>query len=220
MGGAGGCARARRPSRPPSATPSTTPWQTIVFSDNLYTLREYAVRLRKPFVSGATPHAERTRVLALFKTRASLPTIFLSKVGDNSIDIPEANVLIQISAHAGSRRQEAQRLGRILRAKRAPGGAPPPPGEFNAFFYTLVSSDTQEEYWSAKRRQFLVDQGYAFRAVTDVAALEAAVSPLPPRGPLETLSQAERDEVALWTQLSTAEERQNLVSKAKYGLGR
>ena len=53
-------------------------------------------------------------------------TVFLSKVGDNSIDIPEANVLIQISSHAGSRRQEAQRLGRILRAKKAKPGAPIP----------------------------------------------------------------------------------------------
>lgn len=51
-------------------------------------------------------------------------TVFLSKVGDNSIDIPEANVLIQISSHAGSRRQEAQRLGRILRAKKAKAGTP------------------------------------------------------------------------------------------------
>ena len=67
-------------------------------------------------------------------------TIFLSKVGDNSIDIPEANVLIQISSHAGSRRQEAQRLGRILRAKPArPGATGPATDEYNAFFYTLVS---------------------------------------------------------------------------------
>ncbi len=51
-------------------------------------------------------------------------TVFLSKVGDNSIDIPEANVLIQISSHAGSRRQEAQRLGRILRAKQARAPSP------------------------------------------------------------------------------------------------
>ena len=94
--------------------------------------------------------------------------MFLSKVGDNSIDIPEANVLIQISSHAGSRRQEAQRLGRILRAKRPPGGGPPPPDEFNAFFYTLVSTDTQEMYFSAKRQQFLVDQGYAFRVITNL----------------------------------------------------
>ena len=65
--------------------------------------------------------------------------IFLSKVGDNSIDIPEANVLIQISSHAGSRRQEAQRLGRILRAKPSAGGRKDGPLEYNAFFYTLVS---------------------------------------------------------------------------------
>ncbi len=71
------------------------------------------------------------------------------QVGDNSLDIPEANVLIQISSHAGSRRQEAQRLGRILRAKRAKSGAAAAAAggggesEFNAFFYTLVSRDTQ-----------------------------------------------------------------------------
>ena len=82
-------------------------------------------------------------------------------MGDNSLDIPEANVLIQISSHAGSRRQEAQRLGRILRAKK--GAAPPGPGEFDAFFYTLVSRDTQEMFYSAKRQQFLIDQGYAFK---------------------------------------------------------
>lgn len=62
-------------------------------------------------------------------------------------------MLIQISSHAGSRRQEAQRLGRILRAKR--GSAT---GEYNAFFYTLVSKDTQEMFFSAKRQRFLIDQ--------------------------------------------------------------
>ena len=87
-----------------------------------------------------------------------------SQVGDNSIDIPEANVIIQISSHAGSRRQEAQRLGRILRAKgrkedRVAGGSE----EYNAFFYSLVSTDTQEMYYSAKRQQFLIDQGYSFK---------------------------------------------------------
>lgn len=60
------------------------------------------------------------------------------QVGDNSLDIPEANVLIQISSHAGSRRQEAQRLGRILRAKKAKPGSGQD-DEFNAYFYTLVT---------------------------------------------------------------------------------
>lgn len=77
-----------------------------------------------------TPHQhvlqsqERTLILAQFKnaTDPQYNTLFLSKIGDTSIDIPEANVLIQISSHAGSRRQEAQRLGRILRAKKGKPG--------------------------------------------------------------------------------------------------
>lgn len=105
--------------------------------------------------------------------------IFISKVGDTSIDLPEATVIIQISSHYGSRRQEAQRLGklvlgylhsdvlllssccpltslistgRILRPK------PRSEEEHNAFFYSLVSTDTSEMYYSTKRQQFLIDQ--------------------------------------------------------------
>lgn len=143
----------------------------IVFSDNIFALREYAARLKRPFIYGGTAHAERTRVLAAFKHSSTVNTVFLSKVGDNSIDIPEANVIIQISSHAGSRRQEAQRLGRILRPKARPSGtAPPGADEFNAFFYSLVSTDTVEMYYSTKRQQFLVDQGYAFKVVTNLLA--------------------------------------------------
>lgn len=78
-------------------------------------------------------------------------------MGDNSLDIPEANVLIQISSHAGSRRQEAQRLGRILRAKK--GAAAAAPGEFDAFFYTLVSRDTQVGRGRGCGRGGLADRG-------------------------------------------------------------
>ncbi|XP_075518031.1 general transcription and DNA repair factor IIH helicase/translocase subunit XPB1 [Primulina tabacum] len=141
----------------------------IVFADNLFALQEYAIKLQKPMIFGATSHAERTKILEAFKTSRDVNTIFLSKVGDNSIDIPEANVIIQISSHAGSRRQEAQRLGRILRAKGKPqdrvvGGKE----EYNAFFYSLVSTDTQEMYYSTKRQQFLVDQGYSFKVITSL----------------------------------------------------
>ncbi|KAL2517158.1 DNA repair helicase XPB1 [Abeliophyllum distichum] len=136
----------------------------IVFADNLFAITQYATKLRKPMIYGATSHPERTKILEAFKTSPDINTIFLSKVGDNSIDIPEANVIIQISSHAGSRRQEAQRLGRILRAKGKPqdriaGGKE----EYNAFFYSLVSTDTHEMYYSTKRQQFLVDQGYSFK---------------------------------------------------------
>ncbi|XP_076891697.1 general transcription and DNA repair factor IIH helicase/translocase subunit XPB1 isoform X3 [Bidens hawaiensis] len=139
----------------------------IVFADNLFALTEYAMKLRKPMIYGATSHVERTKILEAFKTSKDVNTVFLSKVGDNSIDIPEANVIIQISSHAGSRRQEAQRLGRILRAKgrlqdRIAGGKE----EYNAFFYSLVSTDTQEMYYSTKRQQFLIDQGYSFKVIT------------------------------------------------------
>jgi superfamily II DNA or RNA helicase len=89
----------------------------IVFTDNIFALTEYAMKLKKPMIHGATSHSERTRILYAFKHSPDVNIIFLSKVGDNSINIPEANVIIQISSHAGSRRQEAQRLGRILRAK-------------------------------------------------------------------------------------------------------
>ncbi|PWA94807.1 DNA repair helicase [Artemisia annua] len=141
----------------------------IVFADNLFALTEYAMKLRKPMIYGATSHIERTKILEAFKTSKDVNTVFLSKVGDNSIDIPEANVIIQISSHAGSRRQEAQRLGRILRAKgrlqdRMAGGKE----EYNAFFYSLVSTDTQEMYYSTKRQQFLIDQGYSFKVITSL----------------------------------------------------
>jgi len=112
-----------------------------------------------------------------------------NQVGDTSIDLPEATCLIQISSHFGSRRQEAQRLGmseeekkrgggryltrvdetqtgRILRAKRRNDEG------FNAFFYSLVSKDTQEMYYSTKRQQFLIDQGYAFKVITQLDGMD------------------------------------------------
>ncbi|KAM9917418.1 hypothetical protein OXX59_009353, partial [Metschnikowia pulcherrima] len=101
-----------------------------------------------------------------FQHNDQVNTIFLSKVGDTSIDLPEATCLIQISSHYGSRRQEAQRLGRILRAKRRNDEG------FNAFFYSLVSKDTQEMYYSTKRQAFLVDQGYAFKVITHLSGME------------------------------------------------
>ncbi|KAG6862004.1 transcription factor TFIIH complex ERCC-3 subunit [Termitomyces sp. Mi166 len=140
--------------------------KVIVFSDNVYALEAYAKRLGKPFIHGGTGQVERMRVLSWFQHDAKVNTIFLSKVGDTSIDLPEATCLIQISSHFGSRRQEAQRLGRILRAKRRNDEG------FNAFFYSLVSKDTQEMFYSTKRQQFLIDQGYAFKVITHLDGLE------------------------------------------------
>ncbi len=98
----------------------------LVFSDNVFALKMFAKQLGKEFIYGGTSNTERLRIFSQFQYNASVRTIFISKVriiyvlvlvahavqvGDNSIDLPEANVIIQISSHFGSRRQEAQRLG-------------------------------------------------------------------------------------------------------------
>jgi len=134
----------------------------IVFSDSVLALKEYAIKLGKPYIYGPTGQTERMRILKQFQTNPQINTIFLSKVGDTSIDLPEATCLIQISSHFGSRRQEAQRLGRVLRAKKRNDP------NFKVYFYSLVSKDTEEMAYSAKRQQFLIDQGYSFNIITSV----------------------------------------------------
>ena len=139
----------------------------IVFSDNVFALKHYATTLQRPYIYGPTSQSERIQILQNFKYNPKINTIFVSKVADTSFDLPEANVLIQISSHGGSRRQEAQRLGRILRAKKGALAE-----EYNAFFYTLVSQDTAEMSFSRKRQRFLVNQGYAYKVITKLAGLE------------------------------------------------
>jgi len=139
----------------------------IVFADNVFALKHYAVKMNKPYIYGPTSQTERLHIIQNFVHNPMVNTIFISKVGDTSFDMPEANVLIQISSHGGSRRQEAQRLGRILRAKKDMVT-----GEFNAFFYSLVSTDTEEMYFSNKRQRFLIDQGYSYKVITNLAGIE------------------------------------------------
>ncbi|XP_037033093.1 general transcription and DNA repair factor IIH helicase subunit XPB [Bradysia coprophila] len=141
--------------------------KTIVFSDNVFALKHYALKLNKPYIYGPTSQNERIQILQNFKFNPKVNTIFVSKVADTSFDLPEANVLIQISSHGGSRRQEAQRLGRILRAKKGAIAE-----EYNAFFYTLVSQDTMEMSYARKRQRFLVNQGYSYKVITHLAGLE------------------------------------------------
>ena len=130
----------------------------LVFSDNVFALRSYATKMMRSFIYGATGSVERMRILKNFQDYQG-QTLFISRIGDTSIDLPEANVIIQISSHYGSRRQEAQRLGRILRPKfRAQ----------KAFFYSLVSSNTEEMFYATKRQQFLVSQGYDFKSIIEL----------------------------------------------------
>ncbi|XP_075217744.1 general transcription and DNA repair factor IIH helicase/translocase subunit XPB-like [Lycorma delicatula] len=141
--------------------------KTIVFSDNVFALKHYALKMGKPFIYGPTSQTERIQILQNFKFNPKVNTIFVSKVADTSFDLPEANVLIQISSHGGSRRQEAQRLGRILRAKKGALAE-----EYNAFFYTLVSQDTMEMSYSRKRQRFLVNQGYSYKVITKLVGMD------------------------------------------------
>ena len=141
--------------------------KTIVFSDNVFALKHYAIKMNKPYIYGPTLQNERIQILQNFKFNPKVNTIFVSKVADTSFDLPEANVLVQISSHGGSRRQEAQRLGRILRAKKGSFAE-----EYNAFFYTLVSQDTMEMSYSRKRQRFLVNQGYSYKVITHLAGMD------------------------------------------------
>ena len=172
----------------------------IVFSDDVFALLWYAKKLERPAIYGATKEAERQSILSQFRFNAVVNTVFLSKVGDVAIDLPEANVIIQISSHFGSRRQEAQRLGRILRPKPNADGSE----GFNAIFYTLVSQDTSEMYYSAKRQQYLIDQGYTFKVVTDIPSLDRDSKVQTPQEELDLLNDVL---CAQWEKDQEAEEK-------------
>ena len=200
--------------------------KVIVFSDNVFALKAYALKLKKFYIYGGTPQAERLRVLENFQHSELVNTIFLSKIGDTSLDLPEATCLIQISSHYGSRRQEAQRLGRILRAKRRNDEG------FNAFFYSLVSKDTQEMFYSSRRQAFLVDQGYAFKVITHLQGIEnlsnlAYSSPSERRELLqevmlqnETAAEAENIDDDPWSRLGGGRDTKKSANAAKKGVKR
>ncbi|KUL32413.1 MULTISPECIES: DNA repair helicase XPB [Actinoplanes] len=122
------------------------------FLDQLHELGEY---LDAPIVQGSTTNKERERLFDAFRA-GELRTLVLSKVGNFSIDLPEAAVAIQVSGTFGSRQEEAQRLGRVLRPK----------GDGRqAHFYTVVSRDTIDTEYAAHRQRFLAEQGYAYKIV-------------------------------------------------------
>jgi len=134
----------------------------IVFSDKPDILQIYGEKLKIPVAHGRVTHEERVFILEKFKGTRKINTIMISSIGDTAIDLPTANVVIQISSHFGSRRQEAQRLGRIMRPKENELS------EYNAFFYTLVSLETDETLYATKRQKFLIDQGFSFEIVSDI----------------------------------------------------
>ncbi|WP_426508376.1 DNA repair helicase XPB [Dactylosporangium sp. McL0621] len=123
------------------------------YIDQLHQLGEF---LAAPIIQGSTTNREREKLFDEFRS-GSLRTLVISKVGNFSIDLPEAAVAVQVSGTFGSRQEEAQRLGRVLRPK-ADGR--------QAHFYTVVARDTIDTEYAAHRQRFLAEQGYAY-TITD-----------------------------------------------------
>ncbi|KWV34606.1 DNA repair helicase XPB [Micromonospora rifamycinica] len=122
------------------------------YIDQLHELGDY---LDAPIIQGSTTNKERERLFDAFRS-GELRTLVISKVGNFSIDLPEAAVAIQVSGTFGSRQEEAQRLGRVLRPKS---------DGRQAHFYTVVSRDTIDTEYAAHRQRFLAEQGYAYTIV-------------------------------------------------------
>ena len=131
--------------------------RVMIIGHYLSQLRQLAARFSMPVITGQTPHSEREALFGAFRN-GRIRHLAVSKVGNFAIDLPDANVAIQISGTYGSRQEEAQRLGRVLRPKPDGGGAT---------FYSLVSRDSVEQEHAARRQLFLAEQGYSY-AIVDV----------------------------------------------------
>jgi DNA excision repair protein ERCC-3 len=129
--------------------------RVLIIGQYLKQLRRLSKRFEIPLITGQTSSAEREDLYNRFR-RGEVRNLVLSKVGNFAIDLPDANVLIQVSGTFGSRQEEAQRLGRILRPKTG--------GEL-AHFYTLVTRDTRELDFAHHRQLFLTEQGYSYSII-------------------------------------------------------
>jgi DNA excision repair protein ERCC-3 len=131
--------------------------QVLIIGMYLDQLEEVQQRYGYPIITGKTAVRERRKLYQQFRD-GEITRLIISKVGNFAIDLPDANVMIQISGTFGSRQEEAQRLGRILRPKR---------NGLLAHFYTLVSKDTNDQDFSANRQLFLTEQGYHYIILYD-----------------------------------------------------
>ncbi len=139
---------------------------TLVIGQYIDQLDDLGERLDAPVLKGDTPVKERQRLFEAFR-RGEVTTLVVSKVANFSIDLPEASVAIQVSGSFGSRQEEAQRLGRVLRPK-GDGRA--------ARFYAVVARDTLDQEFAAHRQRFLAEQGYAYRIVDADEILQGPAS--------------------------------------------
>ncbi len=131
----------------------------LIIGQYLRQIRLVALDTGAPVITGQTPHEERDQLYAGFRD-GRIPVLIVSKVGNHAIDLPDAAVAIQISGTFGSRQEEAQRLGRILRPKS---------DGRSAYFYSLVTRDTLDQEFAARRQRFLMEQGYHYDIEEQVA---------------------------------------------------
>jgi len=129
--------------------------QVLIIGQFINQLKEAAEKLKAPLITGTTPNSERERLYESFR-QGKLNLLVVSKVANFAINLPSANVAIEISGTFGSRQEEAQRLGRILRPKEGK----------EAYFYAIVSAETLDEEYSAKRQIFLTEQGYSYTIIS------------------------------------------------------
>ena len=125
----------------------------LVIGQYLEQLADFAKRLNAPIITGKTPNAERDKIYGDFRN-GKIHVLVVSKVANFAIDLPDASVAIQVSGTFGSRQEEAQRLGRILRPK-----------ERMSRFFTLITRSTVEEDFGSNRQKFLAEQGYSYRII-------------------------------------------------------
>lgn len=128
----------------------------LIIGQYVTQLQNIANELKLPLITGKTKNSERIELFEAFKN-GNLDVLVVSKVANFAIDLPDASVAIQVSGTFGSRQEEAQRLGRILRPKG---------GDNKAYFYSLVSEDSREQDFAVKRQLFLTEQGYKYVIVT------------------------------------------------------
>ncbi len=138
----------------------------LVIGQFIDQLEQLAGHLDAPIITGKSSTRERQRLYDQFR-HGEIPVLVVSKVANFSIDLPDASVAIQVSGTFGSRQEEAQRLGRVLRPKK--DGRP-------ARFYSVVSRDTNDQSFAANRQRFLAEQGYAY-TIVDAAEILGSVSP-------------------------------------------
>jgi len=134
---------------------------TLIIGQYIHQLQHIAAELGLPLITGSTSYEQREQIFAAFRS-GKIKTLVVSKIANLAVDLPDACVAIQVSGSFGSRQEEAQRIGRLLRPKK---------GSNEAWFYTLVTEQSKETEFALKRGMFMLEQGYQYRCVSQAEVM-------------------------------------------------